>query len=139
MAKHTGGCRCGAIRFEADADPIYASYCHCEDCKRASGAPMAAFVGFHAADVTFDGEDAATYGKAPVSRSFCATCGAPLAYADARLPERIFFMLGAMDAPENYPPTVHAYAPEALPFLHMDDGLPRSDTMTVPRPDGDKT
>jgi hypothetical protein len=134
---HTGGCRCGTIRFRSSADPIYASYCHCSDCRRASGAPVAAFVGFTAEDVTFEGETGSTYGKAPVSRSFCGHCGAPIAYADARLPDRIFFMLGAMDAPENYPPRVHGYVHEQLPFFHIDDGLPRMETMTVPRPSGD--
>jgi hypothetical protein len=134
---HAGGCRCGAIRFRSSADPIYASYCHCSDCRRASGAPVAAFVGFRTEDVTFEGETGSTYGKAPVSRSFCAICGAPIAYRDERLPDRIFFMLGAMDAPENYPPRVHGYVHEQLPFFHIDDGLPRMETMTVPRPSGE--
>ncbi|MGI2032899.1 GFA family protein [Rhizobium panacihumi] len=134
---HRGGCRCGAIRFEATAAPIYASYCHCGDCRRASGAPVAAFVGFLAADVRFEDASAATYGTAPVKRSFCGTCGAPIAYTDERLSDRIFFMLGAMDAPENYPPRVHGYVHEQLPFFHVDDGLPRMETMTVPRPSGE--
>ena len=34
-------------------------------------------------------------------------------------------MLGAMDTPENYKPTLHAYVREQLPFVHMPDGLPR--------------
>lgn len=131
--KHTGGCRCGAIRFEARSDPFYASYCHCGDCRRATGSPVAAFVGFHTADAAFS-EPPATYGAVPIERSFCARCGAPLAYKDERLPGQIFMMLGAMDAPENYPPSVHGYISEALPFFHLDDDLPRMETNTVPRP-----
>lgn len=137
MTVHSGGCRCGAIRFEASADPAYASYCHCGDCRRASGAPVAAFVGFNTADIRFSGAAAATYGTAPVKRSFCGNCGAPIAYTDERLSDRIFFMLGAMDAPENYPPRMHGYVGEQLPFFHVDDGLPRMETMTVPRPSGE--
>jgi len=136
MTLHTGGCRCGAIRFQASADPFYTSYCHCGDCRRASGAPVVAFVGFYSDDVTFTGEDASTYGEAPVTRNFCGTYGTPLAYTDARLGDQIFMMLGAMDAPENYPPTVHGYVREELPFFHLDDGLPRMETNTVPRPEG---
>ncbi|TDK35423.1 GFA family protein [Rhizobium deserti] len=139
MTQHTGGCRCGAIRFEASAEPFYASYCHCGDCRRASGAPVAAFVGFQAADVRFDGDTGSVYGKAPVKRSFCGTCGAPIAYLDERLSDQIFFMLGAMDAPENYPPRMHGYVGEELPFFHLDDGLPRMEANTVARPQGDRS
>ena len=136
MTLHTGSCRCGAIRFEADADPFYTGYCHCSDCRRATGAPMAAFVGFRTEHARFSGETPSTYGTAPVSRSFCGTCGAPIAYFDARLPDQIFMMLGAMDEPKNYAPTVHGYISSALPFLHLDDDLPRMETNTVPRPQG---
>ena len=45
-------------------------------------------------------------------------------------------MLGAMDAPANYKPTLHAYVREQLPFVHMPDGLPRHPKTSVPRPDG---
>jgi hypothetical protein len=131
---HSGGCRCGAIRFEASSEPFHASYCHCTDCRRASGAPVAAFVGFWAEDVTFHGAAAATYGVHPIARRFCATCGAPLAYTDARIADQIFFMLGAMDHPEQYPPRLHGHIFSQLPFLHMDDGLPRTDGATAPRP-----
>lgn len=137
MTTHTGGCRCGKIRFSASAEPFYASYCHCSDCRRASGAPVAAFVGFYTTDVRFEGETGSIYGKAPVSRSFCGTCGAPIAYVDERLSDQMFFMLGAMDAPQNFPPRVHGYVREQLPFFHVDDGLPRMETMTVPRPSGE--
>ncbi|MBP2463146.1 MULTISPECIES: GFA family protein [unclassified Rhizobium] len=134
---HRGGCRCGAICVEVSADPIYASYCHCSDCRKATGSPVAAFVGFKTGDVTFAGETGSAYGTAAVKRSFCATCGAPIAYTDERLADRIYFMLGAMDAPENYPPSVHGYVREELPFFHVDDGLPRMETMTVQRPSGE--
>jgi hypothetical protein len=78
----------------------------------------------------------ATYGNHPVQRTFCSTCGAPIAYVDARLDDQIFFMLGAMDYPERYPPTVHGYVGEKLAFLRIDDGLPRFEKNTVPRPEG---
>ncbi|TCR70975.1 GFA family protein [Rhizobium sp. BK376] len=114
---HTGGCRCGAVRFEAGGEPICATYCHCSDCRRASGAPLSAFVGFLTDNVRFHGSRGASYGNHPVQRSFCSACGAPIAYVDARLEEQIFFVLGAMDRPELYPPTVHGYVGEQLPFL----------------------
>ncbi|MEQ1951511.1 GFA family protein [Mesorhizobium sp. CN2-181] len=134
-SNHAGGCRCGAVRFEARAEPHHVSYCHCDDCRHASGAPVAAFVGFMANEVTMHGE-AARFSNGPVARSFCGTCGAPIAYTDARIGDRIYFMLGAMDQPALYHPTHHSYVRSQLPFVHMPDGLPRHDRSSVQRPDG---
>ena len=35
--KIDGGCHCGFITYEADADPEKVSICHCTDCQRLSG------------------------------------------------------------------------------------------------------
>ncbi|MEM7219710.1 MAG: GFA family protein [Pseudomonadota bacterium] len=34
----SGGCLCGAIRFETSAEPAFALMCHCTDCQKISGA-----------------------------------------------------------------------------------------------------
>jgi hypothetical protein len=133
---HTGGCRCGAVRFEASAEPHHVSYCHCADCRRATGAPVAAYVGFMAGEVVIRGNGLARFENGPVTRRFCAVCGAPIAYTDARIGDRIYFMLGAMDQPALYHPTHHSYVRSQLPFVHMPDGLPRHVRTSVPRPDG---
>lgn len=132
---HTGGCRCGAVRFAATADPHHVSYCHCADCRRATGAPVAAFVGFMAADTSIEGSELRRFENGPVTRSFCGLCGSPISYADARIGDRIYFLLGVMDQPARYKPTLHAHVREQLPFVHMPDGLPRHVKTSVPRPD----
>ncbi len=133
-SNHAGGCRCGAVRFEAAAEPEHISYCHCADCRRATGAPVSAFVGFAADTVSLTGEKLKSFDNGPVTRSFCGVCGSPVAYADGRIGERIYFMLGAMDTPETYKPTLHAHVREQLPYLHMPDSLPRHVKSGVPRP-----
>jgi hypothetical protein len=37
MSRITGGCLCGAIRYEYDGEPGAANYCHCADCRRCTG------------------------------------------------------------------------------------------------------
>jgi len=133
---HKGGCRCGAVRFEASAEPLSVGYCHCADCRRATGAPVSAFVGFPGDAARFSGDTLGVYENGAVSRSFCTVCGSPIAYVDQRLAGHIYFMLGAMDVPANYKPTRHAYVREQLPYVHMPDGLQRFVKTSVPRPDG---
>ena len=133
---HAGGCRCGAVRFEASAEPHHVSYCHCGDCRRASGAPVSAFVGFMIGEVSFTGKALKMFENGQVTRSFCGTCGSPIAYVDERLEDRIYFLLGAMDMPADFVPTLHAYVSEQLPFLHIQDDLPRLPKSSVQRPHG---
>jgi hypothetical protein len=34
----TGGCLCGAVRYEARGTPFHPTVCHCSICRRAAGA-----------------------------------------------------------------------------------------------------
>jgi hypothetical protein len=40
----SGGCACGAIRYQATAEPVLMLHCHCRDCQRASGGPFSSYV-----------------------------------------------------------------------------------------------
>ena len=42
--KHTGGCMCGKVRYELDCESSWNVYCHCESCRKHTGAPVVAFV-----------------------------------------------------------------------------------------------
>jgi hypothetical protein len=131
---HTGGCRCGAVRFNAREEPGHVSYCHCSDCRRAGGAPYTAFVGFETKHVAFAGKALKMYENGVVTRSFCGICGSPIAYVDERLEDHIYFLLGVMDHPDAYTPTVHAYLSQKMPYVVLCDGLPQLERTSVPRP-----
>ena len=36
----TGGCHCGAIRYQIEGEMLVHALCHCTDCRRHAGAPM---------------------------------------------------------------------------------------------------
>ena len=41
MAYFTGGCLCGAVRYEINGDPVRVAHCHCDDCRKATGSSFA--------------------------------------------------------------------------------------------------
>lgn len=78
--KITGGCQCGAVRFEAEGEPAFSSNCHCRDCQRASGSAYLPVMGFPKDAVRVTGEvkyfqrqgDSGAF----ESEGFCPECGA---------------------------------------------------------------
>ena len=42
----TGGCQCGAVRYEITEAPFEVAYCHCRMCQRAVGNLFATFAEF---------------------------------------------------------------------------------------------
>ena len=122
----TGGCLCGAVRYEVKGAPSWIAYCHCESCRRHTGAPVSPFVGATRTQLSYSGEVPLGYTSSPgVTRSACPHCGTPIAYETERRPEDVDLYLGTLDEPERFVPTFHVHCAEQLPWLHIDDDLPR--------------
>ena len=51
--KLTGGCLCGAVRYETTAKPFKVTYCHCNSCRKATAAPVLAILLFYDGGVRF--------------------------------------------------------------------------------------
>ncbi|WP_102223193.1 GFA family protein [Acidimangrovimonas sediminis] len=125
----TGRCYCGARRFSTEGLPSAVAYCHCADCRRVTGAPVAAFAAFPESAVRFAPDDGRSVGVTPgVRRSFCPDCGSPLTGRYDYLPGMIYVPLGLIDQAGWLPPTLHAHAGQCLPWLRIDDGLERVDS-----------
>ena len=77
--RYTGGCLCGAVRYEASGDPLFAGHCYCTDCRKASGAGFIPFMGFPSSAVRFSGETRTFSSKSASGRdavrNTCAVCG----------------------------------------------------------------
>jgi hypothetical protein len=124
----TGGCACGAIRFEIKAPFIGIGACHCTDCQKASGGGPN-YVGLvpKEALLVTRGEAKFFHAKADsgaeVARAFCPDCGTPLWSVPADLP---FFpvKLGALDERADVAPQMHIYVASAPSWHPLDDGLP---------------
>src|SRR5271154_4295241 len=77
--RYTGGCLCGAVRYEAVGEPEYAGYCYCADCRKASGSGFIPFIGFSRDALSFSGSSREFRTKAAnggdAVRNSCPICG----------------------------------------------------------------
>jgi hypothetical protein len=105
--KLSGGCACGAIHYDCNADPVIMFNCHCRDCQRASGSAYAAIVVVPKAAVQMRGEPryhkiVGGAGKA-MERGFCPTCGSHVTNKLERLPNILALQAGSLDDPSTDP------------------------------------
>ena len=100
--KITGGCLCGAIRYEADHDPLVSALCHCRMCQKNFGSAFSAALGFKSSGFRIlSGEPISYQSSEFVRRSFCGSCGSPIAYQRDDT-EFVAIQMGTLDEPEKY-------------------------------------
>jgi hypothetical protein len=128
---HSGGCLCGALRFEATADPTEIGYCHCRLCQRSTGAPVLAYASFPLASFRYvSGIPARFASSTRGAREFCASCGTQIAFRASPDPATVDVNVGALDNPAKFPPQKHIHCGSAIPWLLLGDTLPRYDAAT---------
>jgi len=102
----TGGCHCGAIRYELSAAPDRVSICHCRDCQLNAGAPMVAWAVMPADNLKITRGAPATINSSGDSfRRFCSQCGTGLFYVNETfLPGLVDVQSITLDDPSAFPP-----------------------------------
>jgi hypothetical protein len=126
----TGGCLCGATRYGIDAEPRYTSYCHCEDCRKASGAPVVAWTFFPAGSLRWSKGEPKLLLFAGRERTFCSDCGSPLSFFDPAIPSEFEVTTCSLDDPSVSPPVDHTWVEDRLPWFDTADSLPRHERYT---------
>jgi len=127
----TGGCGCGAVRFEIDAPLVGAAYCHCTRCQHRTGAAAAASARLEPGALRIT-EGEGTLGTwAPeggFEKVFCGECGSALFGRNPSSGEIVIVRLGAIDGDPGVRPSARQFVAYAAPWEPIpDDGLPRYD------------
>lgn len=122
--KITGGCLCGAVRYEADQAPFDAGYCHCSMCQKSLGGLFGAWVFFNNADFRYTSAQPQWYrSSASVRRGFCPDCGSPITY----MPDGVDFTtiwIGTLDEPGRFEPKAHWHTESKIPWVDIHPNLP---------------
>ena len=130
---YTGGCACGAIRYEISAEPMFMNDCQCRDCQHKSGTGHGSYLTFPRA-----GREAHRRGDALGHRR------RQRQREDARLlphlrlaglltfsamPDLFTVHAASLDDPSRYKPQVVTYAVRGHAWDHLDPALPKFDKM----------
>ena len=120
-----GTCLCGAVVYEMRGPIEGINYCHCGQCRKASGTAFATNAGVpRGAFEIISGRTAlrsfeATPGK---KRWFCATCGAPI-YSEHAGSDTVYVRIGTLDDDPRARPGGHIHVASKAPWYEITDDV----------------
>ena len=124
---YTGGCACGAIRYEITGEPLASNHCQCRDCQHMSGTGHGSYMTFPRAGVKLTGEarhwDFIADNGNVKTRAFCPACGSPVHMTFAATPEVFTIHAASLDEPERFKPQIVTYAVRAHAWDQLDRTL----------------
>ena len=131
-AAHTrmlaGRCYCGAVSYRVEDAFLYASNCHCSNCRRTTGSAFKPFAGIELEKLELTGgrDSLLVVGDDDLNDTHCAGCGS-LLFSVVRDGAYVHVALGSLvDAP-GLRPTKHIFVGSKAPWFEITDDLPRHD------------
>ncbi len=122
-----GRCLCGAVAYVCPAPTSSGALCHCESCRRASGAQVVGLFTVPKAQVRFTNNKPTEYRSSPdVLRGSCDRCETSLTYWHEGWPDDLSLTIGSLHDPGRIAPTDHTGTADAPWWDIPKDGLPQS-------------
>ncbi len=119
----TGGCLCGAVRYEVHGPLRDVVNCHCGQCRRSHG-HVAAYTSAKRAELVLTEDRGLKWYRSSdfARRGFCGDCGASLFWE--RLDEdRVSVAAGGIDAPSGLRSVRHIFTAHKGDYYEIADGL----------------
>ncbi len=128
-AKLSGGCYCGAARYEVADAFGYAMNCHCSQCRRTTGSAFKAFAGIERGQLslTSGGETLLIVGDPDDAHDVhCKACGS-LLYSVVRENAWVHVAMGTLADAPSIRPQMHIFVGSKAPWHEITDDLPQFD------------
>ena len=124
MTTTTGGCLCGAVRFEATGALRDVVVCHCAMCRKAHG-HIGAYTAASRDSLRFvESRGLKWYrSSAKAQRGFCSECGSTL-FWDGTERDVISIAAGTLDAPTGLSTTLQIHTKSAGDYYAVDPSTP---------------
>ena len=133
-APYTGGCLCGAIRYEFTSEPATVYTCHCTECQKVSASAFGMSVRIKAEDFKITrGAPKSTDTVADSGRVktglFCGDCGSRICNQPSGGGPVVIIKTGTLDDPLQFQPVAHIWTRSAQPWFPFNDGLAKFEKM----------
>lgn len=132
---YTGSCLCGGVQFRVESELAPIDICHCMQCRKAQGAPIATNspVPASAFRLTSGRELLTEFESSPgKKRVFCSRCGSPIFSQRASIPGVVRLRVGLINEPVSVKPHAHFYTASKANWWPINDGLPQFKEAYVP-------
>ena len=119
-----GRCYCGAVGFRVEDAFVYASNCHCSNCRRTTGSAFKPFAGIERRklDVVEGRNSLLVVGDDDLNDTHCAACGS-LLFSVVREGEYVHVALGSLVDTPSIRPTKHIFVGSKAPWFEISDDL----------------
>lgn len=130
----TGGCACGAIRYEISGEPMFSNDCQCRDCQHRSGTGHGSYMTFpDRKTVTLKGKashwEVAGDSGGVKTHAFCPTCGSPVYLTFAGNADLFTIHAASLDDPGRYSPQAVTYTIRGHAWDRLNPSLPKFEKM----------
>ena len=121
--KMTGGCYCGAVRYEAEGDPAIQAQCHCRECQYLTGGAPNLFIAMPKEGYEITKGSPKAFARSdlekPVTREFCSECGTHLLTRSPARPDAVIVKVGTMDDPSVFEPQIAIFTCDKPSYHHI--------------------
>ncbi len=117
----TGGCQCGAVRYEISAAPLRLFACHCRECQKQSASAFGMSLIVHRAAVVLTQGVSRTWSRQAESGRtvccmFCVACGTRLWHAKEGF-DVVSIKGGSLDTALDFANAIHCWTARKLPGM----------------------
>ena len=132
MAQLRGKCFCGAVHYAVADEFLYASYCHCSNCRRTTGSAFKPFAGIERDKlrVTQGRDGLMIFGDDKANDTHCKACGS-LLYSVVRDGAFVYVAMGTLVDNPTIRPTAHIFVGSKAPWFTITDNLPQYEEHAV--------
>ena len=136
--KFSGKCFCGKVSYKSHAEPVLVLNCHCEDCRRSTGAIYGANVMVSEDQLEIHGEvsifsHTAKSGNTMTKR-VCKTCGTLMFGNSSGRTNVVSIRGGTVDQTDMINPVMNVFVDSKISSTPMNNDLPQVSEMPQGEP-----